>query len=120
MSKKNKSDDELVGFKEFIDYLGVDNTEKGQPGKAVNGNRRQHGFELVTFLGHDANRLKKLIKLYEEKTYMIKNYPQAEALQKEQKDKNNNLKSELIEMLNRDDSPLFRSIAEMFNAHFKL
>ncbi len=120
MTKKNNTDDELVGFKDFLEYLGVDKGERGQPGKAGDSNRRQHSFELITFLGHDANRLKNHIKLFEEKTYMIKNYPQATSLQKEQTEINSKLKTELIEMLNRDDSPLFKYLAEIFNAHFRL
>lgn len=109
MSKNDDKD--LIGFKDFLDYEGQR--------KASSKTRTDHsGFELFTFLEQDSNRLSKLISLLEEKTYMLKNYPQDVSLLIKQEKINIDLRKKVIEKLKRDDSPLINSLNELLIPHF--
>lgn len=107
MSSDNE--DDLIGFKDFLDAEGD---------KAPKNNKRRRdsnnsGFELLTFLENESSRLDKQNKFYEEKIYMLKNFPQSEPIK-------NNVSQEievnlsiLEKMLLKKDSSFFKSMNEI-------
>lgn len=109
MSKKT-TDDDLIGFKDFLD---------GDEGKNnARSNRRFNDFELMTFLEQDSKRLTKHIETFEEKVYVIKNYPQDIKLLTDQEISLAEKKGELTTLLQRNDSPLLIHMAEIFKGFF--
>jgi hypothetical protein len=107
MSPK-ESDDELIGFRDFI----KDESEPGVKSSKKRDNQNS-SFELLSFLESESIRLEKQKSLYEEKVYMLKNYPQAKNI-------NFNLESDLMshmdiahKMLMQDGSPLMSSLNEI-------
>jgi len=65
----NNNSDDMIGFKDFLET-----EEKKKPA----GNKRVDNlnYELLSFLEKDAKRLDNHISLFEEKAFMLKNFPQ--------------------------------------------
>lgn len=107
MSPK-ENDDDLIGFRDFIEkenQKGVKTSKKRE--------EKSSSFELLTFLESESIRLEKQKRLYEEKAYILKNYPQGKSI-------NFNLESDLManldilsKMLLRKDSSLMNSLNEI-------
>lgn len=108
---KKKSDDDLVGFRDFLD-----NEPEPQLGKS--NVKRYNDFELMTFLEQDSKRITKHIETFEEKVYMIKNYPQDIKLTSELEVDVASKRGEVLSYLNRNDSPLVINLSELFNLYF--
>jgi hypothetical protein len=108
---KKKNNEDLSGFQDFIDAAN------DGPSKIPRKNRVD-GFELLTFLEQDSQRLENMIRLYEEKAFLLKNYPQDTDLIIKLDGHNSFLRQQLIEKLGKKNSPLMKSLAEMFNPHF--
>lgn len=108
-----KDNDELYGFKEFLegDKTGINQ-------KSGNAKRPMGGFELLTFLEQDSIRIQKLINLYEEKAYILKNYSQFQQLQFKAQFNRDRLKKKLMEKLKSDNAELYKRLSEIFNTHF--
>lgn len=108
---KKKSDDELIGFRDFIDGES-EKTSRKMPTK------RYNDFELMTFLEQDSKRITKHIETFEEKVYMIKNYPQDIKLTTDLEIDVASKKGEVLTYLNRNDSPLVINLSDLFNRFF--
>lgn len=103
-----KDDDDLVGFRDFIDG----ESEKPKIAKKRRDNNSS-GFELLTFLESESKRLELHSHFFEEKAYMLKNHPQGRAINFElDKELNENLDT-LTRMLMKSDSSLCSSINEI-------
>lgn len=107
------NDDDLIGFKEFL----TEERKKGERTQLVRS--RNDGFELLTFLEQDSKRLEKLIKIYEEKSYILKNYPQASPLLADITTHRDMLRQQLVDVLAAKDSSLFENLSEIFKEHYK-
>jgi hypothetical protein len=107
-----KSDDDLIGFRDFLEHK----VEKSSIEQT--NTKRLNDFELVTFLDQDSKRLSKLLELYEEKTYVIKNFPQDINLISKQSVVLIEQKAQLIPLLLRPDAPVHKNLAELFNEFF--
>lgn len=110
MTKKNK-DDDLIGFRDFIDFESEKKTSRPNP-------KRYNDFELMTFLEQDSRRITQHIETFEEKVYMIKNYPQDIKLITEQELEVAEKKGTVISYLTRNDSPLIINLSDIFNNFF--
>lgn len=107
-----KSDDDLIGFRDFLD--GDDKVSKKNPTTL----RNQNDFELVTFLEQDSTRLSNHIDTFEEKVYVMKNYPQDPTLNVEAEHELIQSRVEAINLCLRPDAPIYRNLSEIFNRFF--
>ena len=105
-------DDDLIGFKDFLEQERKKSEIKGPP------RNRTDGFELLTFLEQDSIRIEKLIKIFEEKSYVLKNYPQAKSVLADISTHRDLLRQQLIETLAQKSSHLFQNLAEIFDKHY--
>jgi len=110
---RNKDDDDLIGFRDFLD------AEQTETKKKQNTVRKQNDFELVTFLEQDSSRISNLIETFEEKAYVIKNYSQDPALNIESEHELINSQAAALSLSLRSDAPIYRNLAEVFNNFFK-
>lgn len=108
----NNDDDETIGFKDFLEYTDEINKKK------THTTDQTPGFELFTFLEQESTRLEKRIKLFEEKSFVLKNYPQSKSLINKQIEHNKEVRFEIINKLKQRGSPLFDSMREIFDDHF--
>lgn len=108
MTKKNN--DDLIGFKDFIDHEAKQSAPKAS--------RRDNDFELITFLEQDSIRLTKHIEAFEEKVYVIKNFPQEEKLLAQQERILKAKKETMLGLCSRNDSPLILNLSELFQIFF--
>ena len=108
MGSNKDDEDDLVGFRDFIE--GEANKPK-IPKKRRND--KSGGFELLTFLEAESKRLEKHHKFYEEKLYMIKNFPQHKAINFQVENEIESQLDTLCKMLMKNDSPLYQSINEI-------
>mgnify|MGYP001197360225 CR=1 FL=1 len=101
-------DDDLIGFRDFID--GEDKKPKPSPKRR---DANSGGFELLTFLENESKRLDKHTGFYEEKVYMLKNFPQGKALNFEL-DRDIEAQLDILaKMLLKNQSPLCMSLNEI-------
>ena len=105
-------DDDLIGFKDFLEVERKKNEPKGTP------RERPDGFELLTFLEQDSSRIQKLITLFEEKSYVLKNYPQSKIVLADITIHRDMLKEELTSLLSNPNSEFFNNLAEIFEEHY--
>lgn len=106
-------DDDLRGFKDFLDGERSDNEKK------MSKARKSNDFELVTFLEQDSERLSRHIETFEEKVYVMKNFPQDPSLNIEAENKNIETKKEVITLCLKSEAPIYRNLAEVFNNFFQ-
>jgi hypothetical protein len=109
----NKEDDDLIGFKDFID-----GEDKPFLQNAPQKKRKDADFELVTFLEQESKRIGKHIEIFEEKVFVMKNYSQNPNLNIEAETENIQKRVETIELCKHPKSPLFMNLAELFNQFF--
>lgn len=108
---KKKSNDDLIGFRDFLDHEQEKTSQK-------NVKKRDTDFELITFLEQDSKRITKHLETFEEKVYVLKNYPQDIKLISDQDFEVTKSKVKVMTNLNRNDSPLFINLAELFRNFF--
>ena len=108
-----KEDDELAGFRDFIDG-------DTQLRRAVNsGNQsKRDGFEMFGFLELESKRLDKQLNVLEEKSYLIKNFDSFTKLNKEINKEISTANAKLMTRLYQKDSPMMKSIEEIFRGLF--
>lgn len=106
MKNKNINDD-LKGFKDFID----------QPKNKVKP--KISNSDLITFLEYETIRIEKLTELFYKKGVLLKKYPHQNKIKEELLNYNQELKSKIIKKLAHNDSTLVKSLAELFNPHFR-
>lgn len=108
-----KGKDDLAGFRDFLDG------EKDLRRPSGAGAASKHaGFELLTFLELESSRLDKQLAVMEEKSYILKNCDSFEQLNR-QINRDISLKNaQLMKLLYREDSPMMKSLEELFRAVF--
>lgn len=109
--KKNDIPDDLIGFKDFIDYQDEKTTKSTIRESSSN-------YDLLTFLDRESNRLAKAIELCEEKVSILKNFPHDTSIIIEEETAIIEKRIRLIEQLKRDDSPLTLNLSELLQSHF--
>jgi len=108
-----KDDDDISGFKEFLD-----GEDKSFLQSAPQKKRQNVDFELVTFLEQESRRISKHIETFEEKVYIIKNYSQNPNLNIEAETSNIQTRIETVELCKRSNSPLFKNLGDIFSQFF--
>jgi hypothetical protein len=111
MTKKKNENDDLIGFRDFLDHEHEKTSQKMSK-------KRDTDFELITFLEQDSKRITKHIETFEEKIYVLKNYPQDIKLLSDQEFEVTKSKVKVIANLSRNDSPLLINLAELFRTYF--
>lgn len=106
-------DDELSGFRDFLEGENIKRVPgKGQPSKHA-------GFELLSFLELESARLDKQLNVMEEKNYVLKNCDSFDQLNKRINRDISLRNVELMRLLYREDSPMMKSLKELFGSLFK-
>lgn len=111
MSKKTKNNEDMIGFKDFLDG---ENNKKPTRNKRIDNDN----YELISFLEKDAKRLSNQIDLYEEKSYLIKSFPQDTRIIIRLESELYDRKLELIEKFKEPNSALRQNISDILSAHF--
>lgn len=115
---KNLESEDLKGFEEFIE---------GQPSdgnflpRGVGGGSKKNeaGFEHFTFLTNDSERLTNLKNLLSDRLPFSAKFDQGPKLIKDQRDEIDILKKKIFELSDREDSPMRKSLSEIFNSFFE-
>ena len=105
---------ELAGFEEVLDLVGKDGTQIRTTKKEA----QIEDYEIYDFLEKENARLEKLDQFFTTQMPLIKKYPQTEGLIKKEYDETNLIKDELITKLQREDSPLFHFLNQVFKNSF--
>lgn len=113
MTNKKDDEDDLIGFKEFLEGQDTSFMKRSPQSK-----RKDADFELVTFLEQESKRITKHIEIFEEKVYLMKNYSQNPNLNIEAESENIRQRIETIELCKRENSPLFKNFSEIFRQFF--
>jgi hypothetical protein len=111
---KKKNDNDLLGFEEFIE--SIDNGPSFVDRISL---RKDSAPEFITFITNDLTRLKKIITLQGQRLPLYKKFPQSEQVVKDEQAMVNQLKSELIDLLKKEKSPMYKSFAEIYSAFSK-
>lgn len=107
----NRNDDDMIGFRDFLEDT---DKKKNQTNKRVDN----LNYELLSFLEKDANRLDKHISLFEEKTYMLKNFPTESKILVDLEAENIELRIDIINRLKSYPSGLHSHLSEILEDHF--
>ncbi len=113
MANNSDDKDDLIGFRDFLDG------DNSQPKKSYKSSRKSNDFELITFLEQDSQRLSNHIDTFEEKAYVIKNYPQDPSLNIEAEHNSIESRVTALTLCLRSEAPINRNLAEIFNNFFK-
>jgi len=105
-----KNIDDLKGFEEFIDSVG--------DGPAIDKNPKSVGGEALSFIINDNVRLKKLSQLVADQLPLAKNHSQGERIIEHQRNLNRQLKNQLFSVLKEADSPLQKSLEQVWDNFF--
>ena len=111
MSKKKNDPNDLIGFKDFIEQ-----DKNNTPAKKNKDSIKN--YEVMTFLGQEVARLKNSMNLLEEKTFMLKNFPQDTKLTVQQEAENLENKLNLITDLSENGDILKKNLNELLSSHF--
>jgi len=111
MTKKDDTPDDLIGFKDFIDHHDIQKAKQSLKEK-------NQGFDLLTFLDREFLRLTKQKELLEEKTYMMKTFPQDIQLMAREENLNFNLQDQVLERISNKKAPFFKALDEILTDHF--
>lgn len=111
--KRGQDTDDLRGFEEFIEHA-----TNSQPASEKNAGKNVGG-ENLTFLTHDYERLKRIAELLSHKLTVARKHEQGEKLLENLTAQNARLKTELVALLQGSDSPLGKSMAEIFDGYFR-
>ena len=110
MSSRKDDNDDLIGFRDFIDQVK----------KPVSAReKRQVSHEMQTFLEHENTRLQKLVHLYEEKSFILKEHDQYNLLRQKASAKLHQLRKKTIEQLKTDGKNFKRNLEHVLGSHFK-
>lgn len=108
MNRKNKED-----IKGFLDFLAPEKKDS-----AARSNKNS-ATELLTFLENESIRIEKLTHLYSEQSIILQKYPHQQEIKRRLILNNQKLRKEIIAILSKNNSPLMKSLAELFNPHFR-
>lgn len=114
MTKNKKDPADLVGFEEFIESM-----DSGPAFVDRITIRKDNAPDYYTFIMNDQSRLKKISIILGQRLPLYKKFPQSHTFIQEEQQKVNTLKAELIDILKRENSPLQKSLAEIFNCFIK-
>ena len=110
MSKKETNDD-MIGFKDFLDAKDM---QKPTTNKRIDN----LNYELISFLEKDGKRLANHISLFEEKTYMLKNFPQDSQIIVSLETSIIEEKINLVNYLRSNPSSIHANFSEILKDHF--
>ncbi len=120
-NSKNKDGDDLIGFEDYINSIGEGESlsRSDKLDRAQNIARSTNPNENLSFLTHDAERLKKINNLICDRLPQYEKYPQSEQLLQAETHALNKVKSELIETMKKDGSDFHKSLGSIINSFFK-
>jgi hypothetical protein len=104
------------GFEEFIQ--GQHDKVPFLPKTALNARKNENGFDHLTFLTNDSNRLMKLKLIFSEKLPFSLKFEQGKKISELQKDEIEALKNGIFEISDKVGSPFRKSLSEVFNTFF--
>ncbi len=108
---RHSSQDDLKGFEEFIEH---------SPEEIVlDKSAKNLGGENLTFVTNDNIRLKKVAQLVADKLPVVKSFEQGPRIIEHQRNLNAQLKNELFKHLQKEDSPLQKSLSMIWDGFFK-
>ena len=111
MSKKKSGDNELIGFKEFLEH---DDVQK----QGIYESKQFRGFDLITFLERESERLSCQISLFEEKAFILRKFPQDVKIISEQEEKNFTLQTKAVEKVMDKSSVFYQNLDMVLQDHF--
>lgn len=106
-------DDDLAGFRDFIEGDKL-LRRVSQPSKK----HKRDGFEMFSFLELESKRLDKQLKILEESSYLLKNCDPFTTLNKELNKDILVTNIKLMNKLYKKDSPMMKSLEEVFKGLF--
>ena len=109
-----KDDEEIIGFQEFID-----SQDEKIPTSKAHLRDPSTDYEVYSFLERDANRLDKMISLFQEQSHVLKHVSQSETLLQECQDERSKAKDYTLELIQKRKSILNRNISKLMFRHFK-
>lgn len=115
-NKKDIADDDLKGFEELLQD-NKDQKFMQAPQKNKKQKEAESGLELITFLEEESIRLDKLVDFFDHK--IDKSFAQTQQLVENQKAQNAKIRESILEILSQNQSPLLKSLGEIFDHHFK-
>lgn len=105
------SSDDLRGFEEFL--------EQTPESPAIDKSSKHPGGEHLTFVLNDGLRLRRVAQLVTEKLPVLREHDQGPKLIEQQRGLNQQLKNELFQLLAPADSPLQRSLGQLWDSFFR-
>lgn len=109
----DKKDDELAGFRDFLD--GDKQLKKALSKK---GRANNSGYELLSFLEKESQRIDKQLEVLEEKSYLLKSCDSFENINRDINKEIAKKHSEMTNLLFQKDSPMIKSLEELFESIF--
>lgn len=113
MTKKDNMREDLKGFEELFQ----DDKEKYKMPKKES---KLTGLELINFLEQESKRLDKINEFFDYKIENTAKYNQTQALISKQRTENYQNRETLFKIFDLKDSTFKKSLAEVFDRHFKL
>ena len=107
-----KNVDDLKGFEEFIDSVS--------DGPSPEKNPKSVGGEALSFILNDNIRLKKISRLVSEQLPLAQKHSQGERIIEHQRNLNRQLKNQLYTNLKEPESPLQKTLSQVWNNFFNL
>ena len=112
MSKSKNKSDEIDQLKKLLSE-----ESSSQKSKINDKNINQH--KIFNLLENEENRMKKISFFFSQQITNVTLYGQEDALIKEEKVKNNNLKKEILTFLNNNQTNLQKKLDSIFNHFYK-
>ncbi len=120
MDKKKKPTGPRIqdnrGFEEFIQ--GQHDKVPFLPKTPLNARKNENGFDHLTFLVNDSNRLMKLKLFFSDKLPFSLKFDQGKTISELQKAEIEALKNGIFEISDKAGSPFRKSLSEVFNTFF--
>ena len=120
MDRKKKTNgsriEENRGFEEFIQ--GQHEKVPFLPKTSLNARKSENGFDHLTFLMNDSNRLMKLKLIFSEKLPFSLKFEQGKKISEIQKEEIEALRNGIFEISDKAGSPFRKSLSEVFNSFF--
>jgi dsDNA-binding SOS-regulon protein len=113
MTKKNDKDD-LIGFEELLQDQKKSFLPKPPKSQA---RESESGLEQLTFLEEDAQRLDKMIDLFDNK--LKHSFVQTPHLIEKQRENNQRLKLSILPMITSKNSLFMQTLSELWAIQFK-
>lgn len=113
---KNKKNDDLSGFEEFIEFTKLI-IEEDKDGPS-SGKDKQDSYDLFNFLDREVIRQKKWLSLFSERTPFLNEHPTGDQLIKEFRGHVQKLEDELTKLMINEKSPVHRNLKTLYKVNF--